>query len=387
MFLIDKYSHLINNSQFNDEILNNIYNQVNDSTKKLEKLKKAKTLQEKIDIIKEKTNNLANMIFYGKKGNSKEIIVKRLLEKIFGKKETKLDMVEYEICGYGNVKTKVNIKQSKYHIVIEPNNNGFDKYLIQEVVKKYSNTEILNITKRSKPFKFVVINKIDKLSDYAQASLRRTIELVSDKCKFIFISDQLSRIIEPLRSRCILYRVPLLSHQMIFKIILQICISEKIKISSKMINNIIKKSDNMINISIWNLELYMSNFYYNKNWEKLLNELVNNVYSITEQDDETFNDNLYKFVMRTREIFYLLFTTNIEITDIIRKFMNMLLGKCDSLNLKLRIIEITSIFEKRISTGTRYIIHFEAYMMRLLYLLYQYKHGNDFHYNLDCLEL
>ena len=126
---------------------------------------------------------------------------------------------------------------------------------------------------------------------------------------------------------------------------LQICISEKIKISSTMINNIIKKSNNMINISIWNLELYMSNFYYNKNWERLLNELVENVYSITEQEDETFNKNLYKFVMRAREIFYLLFTTNIEISDFFIKFMNMLLGKCDSLNLKLRIIEITSIFE------------------------------------------
>lgn len=387
MFLIDKYSHLINNSQFNDKILNNIYNQINDSTKKLEKIKKTKTLKSKLDIIKTNSNNLAHMIFYGKKGNSKEIIVKRLLEKIFGKKDTKLDLVEYEICGYGNVKTKVNIKQSKYHIVIEPNNNGFDKYLIQEVVKKYSNTEILNITKRSKPFKFVVINKIDKLSEYAQASLRRTVELVSDKCKFIFISDQLSRIIEPLRSRCILYRVPLLSHQMIFKIMLQICISEKIKISSSMINNIIINSDNMINISIWNLELYKNNYYYNKNWEKLLGELVNNIYQITEVDDKTFNKNLYNFVMRSREIFYLLFTTNIEITDIIRKLMNMLLNKCDNLNIKLRVVEITSIFEKRISTGTRYIIHFEAYMMRLLYLLYQYKHGNDFYYNLDCLEL
>lgn len=387
MFLIDKYSHLINNSQFNDKILNNIYNQVNENTKKLRKVKKAKTLKSKIDIIKRNSTNLSHMIFYGKKGNSKEIIVKKLLEKIFGKKETKLDLVEYEICGYGNVKTRVNIKQSKYHIVIEPNSNGFDKYLIQEVVKKYSNTNILNITKRSKPFKFVVINKIDKLSDYAQASLRRTIELVSDKCKFIFISDQLSRIIEPLRSRCILYRVPLLSHQVIFKIMLQICILEKIKISSSIINNIIKKSNNMINISIWNLELYRSNFYYNKNWEKLLEELVNNIFQITELAEKTFNKNLYKFVMRSREIFYLLFTTNIEITDIIRNLMNMLLSKCNNLNLKLRVVELTSIFEKRISTGTRYIIHFEAFMMRLLYLLFQYKHGNDFHYNLDCLEL
>ena len=48
---------------------------------------------------------------------------------------------------------------------------------------------------------------------------------------------------------------------------LQICISEKIKITSSMINNIIKKSNNMINISIWNLELYKNNFYYNENWE------------------------------------------------------------------------------------------------------------------------
>lgn len=387
MFLIDKYSHLINNSQFNDIILNNIYDQISNTSKKLKKLKKTKKLIDKIKVITANNINLSHMIFYGKKGNSKEIIVKKLLEKIYGKKDTKIGLVEYEICGYGNVKTKVNIKQSKYHIVIEPNNNGFDKYLIQEVVKKYSNTRILNITKKSKPFKFVIINKIDKLSDYAQASLRRTIELVSDKCKFIFICDQLSRIIEPLRSRCILYRVPLLAHNMIFKIILQICLNEKIKINSSKINEIIDKSNYMINQSIWNLELYKNNFNYDDNWNKLLIELVDNIFNIIIQSEKEFNKSLYIFVKRSREIFYLLFTTNLEITDIIRKFMNMLLLKSNNINIKLRIVEITSIFEKRISTGTRYIIHFEAYLMRILYLFYQHKNGHDFQYNLDCLEI
>ena len=43
------------------------------------------------------------------------------------KNNIKLGLVEYEINGYGNVKSRVNIKQSKYHILIEPNNNGFDK--------------------------------------------------------------------------------------------------------------------------------------------------------------------------------------------------------------------------------------------------------------------
>ena len=386
MFLLDRYSNLINNTEFNEEILNSIYDKASENNIKLEKLEKLDNILDKIKVVKEDKFNISHMIFYGKKGNSKEIIVKKLLEKIYGKRDTTLKLVEYEICGYGNVKTKVNIKQSKYHIVIEPNNNGFDKYLIQEVVKRYSNTRILNITKKSKPFKFVIINKIDKLSVYAQASLRRTIELVSDTCKFIFICDQLSRIIEPLRSRCILFRIPLLDNKMIFKIMLQICVSEKILIKSSKIHELINLSDNMINIAIWNLELYKNGYNNKNNWKNLLTELVKNIYNIIIFSDKKFNKELFNFVIRSREIFYLLFTTNIEITDIIRKLMNFLLIKCDTLKIKLQIIEITSIFEKRISTGTRYIIHFEAYLMRILGLFFKYKHGKDFYYSLDCLE-
>ena len=37
-----------------------------------------------------------------------------------------------------NTKTKVLIKQSNHHIIIEPNNNGFDKYLIQEIIQDYA---------------------------------------------------------------------------------------------------------------------------------------------------------------------------------------------------------------------------------------------------------
>tara|TARA_B100000767_G_C19773315_1_gene541255 strand:- start:1835 stop:2998 length:1164 start_codon:yes stop_codon:yes gene_type:complete len=387
MFLIDQYKNLINNSESNEEILNNVYNSTNDKLLKLEKIKKKKTLKKKIDILKKDKVNISHMIFYGKKGNSKEIIVNKLLEKIYGKNDIKLDLVEYEINGYGNVKTRVNIKQSKYHIVIEPNNNGFDKYLIQEVVKRYSNTEVLNITRKSKPFKFVVINKIDKLSEYAQASLRRTIELVSDKCKFIFICDQLSRIIEPLRSRCILFRIPLLTDKMIFKVLLEISIAEKINITSKQISNIINTSDNMITTAIWNLELFKNNYNYDYNWKNLIKELVNEIFKITTQTDNKFNNNLLKFIKFSRITFYLLFTTNIEITDIFRKLMIQLLNKCQDINIKLRILDITSIFEKRISTGTRYIIHFEAYLMRILYLLFKSKHGKDYHYSLDCLEM
>ena len=195
------------------------------------------------------------MIVYGPTGCGKEYIVKRILERIYGAKAVQLKDVCYTISGYGNTKTKVTIKQSKYHIVIEPNSNGFDRYLIQEIIQDYAKTQLLNILKYQRKFKIVVIDKIDSLSYYAQASLRRTMEKYSNTCKFIFICDQLSRVNEPIRSRCLLVRVPLPKDYKIFEVLLRICMREKLKIDSKEILDIIKNCDGRVKQAIWSLEL------------------------------------------------------------------------------------------------------------------------------------
>ena len=174
-----------------------------------------------------------------------------MLQRIYGKKAVELKNVCYTISGYGNTKTKVTIKQSKYHIVIEPNSNGFDRYLIQEIIQDYAKTQLLNILKYQRKFKVVVINKIDSLSYYAQASLRRTMEKYSNTCKFIFICDQLSRVNEPIRSRCLLVRVPLPKDHKIFEVMLRICLKEKINIDSKDMFSIINKSDGCVKKAIW----------------------------------------------------------------------------------------------------------------------------------------
>lgn len=72
---------------------------------------------------------------------------------------------------------------------------------------------------------------------------------------------------------------------------------------------------------------------------------------------------------------------------IIRKIMVKLLEAVENLKLKYYIIDITSIFEQRLSQGTRHIIHMEAYIARLIYLFTNYNGGNDYNYNLDVLEI
>ena len=67
------------------------------------------------------------------------------LEKIFGKNNVILKDKEYPIITSSKNKVKIILKQSKNHIIIEPNSNGFDKYLIQDMdVASYYPNLIIN---------------------------------------------------------------------------------------------------------------------------------------------------------------------------------------------------------------------------------------------------
>ena len=54
-------------------------------------------------------------------------------------------------------------------------------------------------------------------------------------------------------------------------------------------------------------------------------------------------------------------------------FLSEFIGKVDNLDLKFEIINIISEYEVRICEGTRYIVHIEAMMIKLLKLVYSSK--------------
>ena len=391
MFLVDKYYNDSNYITYHQTIINKIidsfdaHNQIYANIESIIKLPN----EEFHKVIKDveygtwRYANFQHLIIYGPNGCGKEFLVDKLLEKIYGKSSIELKEVEYTVSGYSNTKTKIMIKQSKHHIIIEPNSNGFDKYLIQEIIQDYAKSELLSIFKNKKLFKVVIINKIDNLSYYAQASLRRTMEKYSNTCKFILISDQLSKIIEPIRSRCLMIRVPLPSNCQILETLLNICQKENINISFIKLNNIINNSDNKVNNALWLLEMYKYGIKYEQNWEYIIDNIVETIIDPKIQN----NKKLYSVIKKIREQFYILFITNIPTQLIIRKIIVKLLLKIDNIKLKYYIIDITSIFEQRLSQGTRHIIHIEAYIARLIYLFTNYYKGIEYNYNLDVLEI
>ena len=178
-------------------------------------------------------------------------------------------------------------------------------------------------------------------------------------------------------------RVPLPSDEQILETLLHICKKENLNIPWIKLKEIMDNSDNKVNHAIWLLEMYKYGIKYEKNWEYVINNIVENIINPDNQN----NKKLYSVIKKIREQFYILFITNISTQMIIRKIMIKLLESVENLKLKYFIIDITSIFEQRLSQGTRHIIHMEAYIIRLIYLFTNYNKGNDYNYNLDVLEI
>ena len=100
-------------------------------------------------------------------------------------------------------------------------------------------------------------------------------EKYSNTCKFILLCDQLAKIIEPLRSRCLLIRIPLPTEEQILETLLYISYKENISISIKDLYSIVKKSDYIINHAIWLLEMYTYKINYDNNWTNIIDDIVN----------------------------------------------------------------------------------------------------------------
>ena len=378
MFLVDKYQKDSNYITCHQDIIEKLLDTF-DSHQKIYKksmdlVKKNKSEFRKI--IKEletkswRYSNLQHLVLYGPKGCGKEYVVDNLLKRIYGNIETK--EIEYVISGYSNSKEKVMINQSRYHIIIEPNNNGFDKYLIQEIIQEYAKTENLTIFKYKKLFKIVIINKIDNLSYSAQASLRRTMEKYADTCKFIFICDQLSKIIEPLRSRCLLIRVPLPNDLQIIETITQISQLENIQMEKSDYKYILDNCESKVNNAIWLLEMKKFNVPNSHSWKLVIDKMVSILVDTNDLSNKTISD----FIKKTREYFYILFITNIDVKKILTCLMISIIEKVNDISLKHEIIEIISKYELRISQGTRHIVHLEAMMIDVLTFLYKSKTNN-----------
>ena len=303
-------------------------------------------------------DGLPHIIFYGNQGSGKKTMINLFLEMIYDKSIYKLDDSKYTVISSGNIENEVIVKQSDHHIIIEPNNNNFDRYLIQDIVKEYAKKYPLTIFEKNRTFKTVQINYLDNLSYYAQTSLRRTIEKYSKTCRFVMWCYSLSKVIEPLRSRCLCIHVPTQTNDELIKWIFNISVLENIKITPAILNKILDTSNGNLKDILWKLDLYKNCNKVDNAYKVAINALIDEIKG--DGDIQTIRDYIYKMMI-----------TNITSNTIIKDILNIILQTTDNLTCEQRteIIKNASEYEYRLSKGRRDIIHIEAFIISIILII------------------
>ena len=305
-----------------------------------------------------KDDCMPHIIFYGNSSSGKKTIINLFLEMIFDNSIYNLDDSKYTVVSSGNIENEVIVKQSDHHIIIEPNNNNFDRYLIQDIVKEYARRYPLCIFEKSRNFKMVQINNLDNLSYYAQTSLRRTIEKYSKTCRFIMWCYSLSKVIEPLRSRCLCIHIPTQTDEELIKWTFNIASLESIKLDFGILTDIVETSNGSLKNILWKLDMYKYCGKIENCYQKALTELINEI--MNGHNIEIIRDYIYKMMI-----------TNIPSNIIIKDILNIILIKINNYpkDKIFNIINAASIFEYRLSKGRRDIIHIETFLETIINIL------------------
>lgn len=98
--------------------------------------------------------------------------------------------------------------------------------VVREKVKGFARTKSIG----NVPFKIIFLDEADALTPEAQQALRRTMENYSSTCRFILSCNYSSKIIDPIQSRCAVFRFKLMEKKDIEKIINRIAEGEKLQI-------------------------------------------------------------------------------------------------------------------------------------------------------------
>lgn len=112
--------------------------------------------------------------------------------------------------------------------------------MVRDRVKKFARFSGLDI---KIPFKIIILDEADEMTSDAQTALRRIIEDTARYCRFILIANNISKIIEPLQSRCAIFKFTRISEDDVISYLEEICKKEKVKFDQKGLKTIYSYSE------------------------------------------------------------------------------------------------------------------------------------------------
>lgn len=151
------------------------------------------------------STNLPHMLFYGPPGTGKTSTILALAKQLYGPELIKTRVLELNASderGISIVRAKVK-DFARQQLSAAPNHN----IMVQD---DSAEGGVRQVRYRDKypcpPFKIIVLDEADSMTQDAQSALRRTMETYSKMTRFCLVCNYVTRIIDPLASRCSKFR-------------------------------------------------------------------------------------------------------------------------------------------------------------------------------------
>ncbi|KAI8329699.1 P-loop containing nucleoside triphosphate hydrolase protein [Chlamydoabsidia padenii] len=169
------------------------------------------------------SNNLPHLLFYGPPGTGKTSTILALAQELYGPKLAKSRTLELNASDERGIN------------------------IVREKIKNFSRSTLTTGDSDSKypnpPYKIIILDEADSMTKDAQSALRRTMETYSKTTRFCIICNYVSRIIEPITSRCAKFRFKPLPTEDLTSRIETICEKENVQLANGAMNALIKASN------------------------------------------------------------------------------------------------------------------------------------------------
>jgi len=157
-----------------------------------------------------KTGNLPHLLFTGSAGVGKTTAAVTLAREFFG-----------------------DTWQMNFREMNASDERGID--VVRNQIKQFARTSPLGTAQ----FKILFLDEADALTTDAQAALRRTMESYAQTCRFILSCNYSSKIIDPIQSRCAIYRFKPLGPEAVKEEAKRIAQKEGLSITESAMNAIV----------------------------------------------------------------------------------------------------------------------------------------------------
>jgi replication factor C small subunit len=232
-----------------------------------------------------------------------------------------------------------------------------------QVIREKVKTFARSVSFSDVGFRILLLDESDQLTPEAQHSLRRTMELYSSTCRFILAANYSNRIIEPIQSRCAIFRFKPLQKDKVVAYLRKIAEIEKIEVTDKALEEIYEFSEGDLRKCINALQA--ASTYSEKIDEKIVYKVFGQVNrgNVRKMIELALANKFEDSLKILREILYVEGTSSNDL-------INALFKEIMKLNLpdekKLKLIDFLGEIDYRISEGATPEIQLMAFLTKLV---------------------